>query len=397
VTTKIPYQLLKNATPGSIFIWNAAGTPTPLAAGAANTVLTSAGAGATPTFSAVGGVGTDALFTSEIFVDTVGFTAGTSTTVTLASPPSTEDFLIVFFDGAVQQRDQYSLSGAIITFTSAIPALTAKIEVYKLSGGVTTVALTGPVTSVGNATTIASGVVTLANMANVATSTVFYRKTAGTGSPEVQTLATLKTDLDLTGTNSGDQTNITGNAGTATALQTARTIDGISFNGTANITVIAPATNAATSKATPVDADVMPLADSAAAFVLKKLSWANIKATLQTYFDTLYYPTAGLQFESADQTITSGGSLTIAHGLGYTPIWNNIWLVCQTAELGYTAGDIVLWTTGGNNRGVSFVVDDTNAYVRYGSAVNVFELNNKTTGATASATNANWKMRFVLE
>lgn len=48
--------------------------------------------------------------------------------------------------------------------------------------------------------------VTLAKMDDVATSTVFYRKTAGTGVPEVQTLATLKTDLGLTGTNSGDQT-----------------------------------------------------------------------------------------------------------------------------------------------------------------------------------------------
>ena len=42
---------------------------------------------------------------------------------------------------------------------------------------------------------------------------------------------------NLSGTNTGDQTNITGNAGTATALQTARTIGGVSFDGTANITV----------------------------------------------------------------------------------------------------------------------------------------------------------------
>lgn len=40
-----------------------------------------------------------------------------------------------------------------------------------------------------------------------------------------------------TGTNTGDQTTVTGNAGTATALQTARTIGGVSFDGTANITV----------------------------------------------------------------------------------------------------------------------------------------------------------------
>lgn len=43
----------------------------------------------------------------------------------------------------------------------------------------------------------------------------------------------------------------------------------------------------ATAKTTPVDADTMPLIDSAASNVLKKVTWANIKATLKTYFDSL--------------------------------------------------------------------------------------------------------------
>lgn len=42
-------------------------------------------------------------------------------------------------------------------------------------------------------------------------------------------------------------------------------------------------THAAASKATPVDADELPLADSAASFALKKLTWANLKATLATW------------------------------------------------------------------------------------------------------------------
>jgi len=45
---------------------------------------------------------------------------------------------------------------------------------------------------------------------------------------------------------------------------------------------------AAPSKATPVDADLLALVDSEASNVLKKLTWANVKATLKTYFDTLY-------------------------------------------------------------------------------------------------------------
>jgi len=43
------------------------------------------------------------------------------------------------------------------------------------------------------------------------------------------------------GVNTGDQTTITGNSGTATALQTARAINGVSFDGTSAITVPAAA------------------------------------------------------------------------------------------------------------------------------------------------------------
>jgi hypothetical protein len=42
-------------------------------------------------------------------------------------------------------------------------------------------------------------------------------------------------------------------------------------------------THAAGSKTTPVDADEIPLADSASSFNLKKLTWANLKATLATW------------------------------------------------------------------------------------------------------------------
>jgi len=48
--------------------------------------------------------------------------------------------------------------------------------------------------------------------------------------------------------------------------------------------------NSATGKTTPIDADYLGLMDSAGtpANILKKLSWANVKATLKTYFDGLY-------------------------------------------------------------------------------------------------------------
>jgi hypothetical protein len=81
--------------------------------------------------------------------------------------------------------------------------------------------------------TIDNGVVTLAKQADVASGTVFYRKTSGTGAPEVQTLATLKTDLGLTGTNSGDQTSIVGITGTKAEFNTAVTDGNIQWVGDA--------------------------------------------------------------------------------------------------------------------------------------------------------------------
>lgn len=47
--------------------------------------------------------------------------------------------------------------------------------------------------------------------------------------------------------------------------------------------IVAGATVAAAGKTTPIDADSIPLVDSAASNVLKKLTWANVKATLLTW------------------------------------------------------------------------------------------------------------------
>lgn len=52
---------------------------------------------------------------------------------------------------------------------------------------------------------------------------------------------TVSDDATVSGTNTGDQTSVTGNAGTATALQTGRLINGVLFDGTADITVTAAA------------------------------------------------------------------------------------------------------------------------------------------------------------
>jgi hypothetical protein len=142
-------------------------------------------------------------------------------------------------------------------------AMLANGAVANLSGtntGDQTITLTSDVTGSGTgsfATTIASGAVTLAKMANMATSSLIYRKTAGSGTPEVNTLATLKTDLGLTGTNSGDQTitltgDVTGSgtgsfAATIAALAvTNAKIANSTIDLTAKVTGILPAANGGT-------------------------------------------------------------------------------------------------------------------------------------------------------
>lgn len=82
------------------------------------------------------------------------------------------------------------------------------------------------------------------------------------------------------------------NAGTTNVHFTATDetkLDGIEAAAdVTDATNVGSSIHGATAKATPVDADTVPLIDSAASNVLKKVTWANVKATLKTYFDSLY-------------------------------------------------------------------------------------------------------------
>ena len=62
-------------------------------------------------------------------------------------------------------------------------------------------------------------------------------------------------------------------------------------------------------KTTLVDADSMAILDSANSNALKKVTWANIKATLKTYFDTLYSGKIASLLE--DLTPQLGGDLDV--------------------------------------------------------------------------------------
>jgi hypothetical protein len=208
-----------------------------------------------------------------------------------------------------------------------------------------------------------------------------------------------KTKLsNLSGTNTGDQTTVTGNAGTATALQTSRNIDGQAFNGTADITVIAPGTHAATSKATPVDADEIPLVDSAASNVLKKLTWANLKATIKSYYDAVTSTLTNKDLTSGTNTFPTFNQNTTGSAAKWTTARNLAGnSVDGSANVTFANKVIVQGTTDAGLSAAQFLGALSTGIVKNTTTTGVLSiavagdfptLNQNTTGSAATLTTA---------
>lgn len=107
---------------------------------------------------------------------------------------------------------------------------------------------------------------------------------------------------------------------------------------------VGPQTNTSASKATPVDADELPLADSAATFGLKKLTWANLKATLVTYFNTLFTKLDGSNATGTWSINTSGNAATATNATNAPTSANNL---VRAVDL--QAQTVTAFTTGGTS------------------------------------------------
>ena len=151
-----------------------------------------------------------------------------------------------------------------------------------------------------------------------------------------------KTKLSaITGTNTGDQTTITGNAGTATKLAVSKSINGIAFDGSADITVpaaagtltgiVAIANGGTNSTAVATAGGIGYGTGTAHAYTGAGTSgqllssngagvpsWVTPSTTATAYSGTLPGANGGTGVANTDKTITLGGNLTTSGAFATT-------------------------------------------------------------------------------
>jgi hypothetical protein len=114
---------------------------------------------------------------------------------------------------------------------------------------------------------------------------------------------------------------------------------------------LASPTFTASDKATPVDADSVLLADSAAAGILKKLTWANLKAAIKTYLSGVSFPIGSTTPSTvAATTLSATGKLTVgAKAILEAPAWDTGYLALRHSALAETAATSALFQSAGGS------------------------------------------------
>ena len=210
----------------------------------------------------------------------------------------------------------------------------------------------------------------------------------------------------ITGTNTGDQVNITGNAGTATKLQTSRTINGIAFDGSADITLPTPASGIPYTGATQAvdlgafNLTVMTVNGITLGRGLNGNTDSNIaigKDVLRSVTGGSYLTAVGheaLYSNTTGYNNTAIGSAALkanTSGLANTSIGSNSLQSNTTANFVTAVGNHALRynTTGGNNTAVGSGALEFNTTGELNSALGYDALKNNTTGSRNTSTGVN--------
>lgn len=131
----------------------------------------------------------------------------------------------------------------------------------------------------------------------------------------------------------------------------------------------------------------------------KDISPADVRGMVKDMQDSHFNPLSD-RFTSSNQTITAAGLLTIAHGLGATPVRFDFYLDCQITEGNWAVNDKMYpssTTLGSDNRGHTIYADSTNVYIRFGNQAKTYRGLDKSTGSRFDMTNANWNFVVIAE
>ena len=127
-------------------------------------------------------------------------------------------------------------------------------------------------------------------------------------------------------------------------------------------------------------------------------------AGAKTFSSAVTIPAAngisGLTITTSQTTPLPGvaTAMSYTHGLGVIPVSAELEIVCLTAELGYSIGDVVTPFTTPNASYVSpFSILKNSTIVRAATGNSVaFNVINNSTGVATACTAANWAWRFKV-
>jgi len=406
-----------------------AGTTTVTFPATTGTVITTGDSGTVTNTMLAGSIATSKItgLATSATTDTTSATNITSGTLPNARLVSVPDSALA----TISTAGKVSNSATTATNANTASAIVARDASGNFTAGTITASLTGNVTgnvtgtsgsTTGNAATVTNGVYTTdtgtvtntmlaGSIADTKLSTI---STAGKVSNSATTAASANTasaivardasgnftagtiTANLVGNVTGTITGgITGNAATATALATARTINGVSFDGSANVTVHTAGTGISISGAS-VAVDTSTIATKAYADSAASAAAAAIVASAPAALDTLNELATALGNDASFATTTAtslGNRLrvdTAAQGLTGTQQSNartNLGLATVASSGAYSdlsgkptnvssfTNDSAYITTAGARSAVSFTAG-SGAY-------------NSTTGAFTIPTNTN--------
>lgn len=170
-------------------------------------------------------------------------------------------------------------------------------------------------------------------------------------------------------------------AGSALTLATPRNINGVAFDGSANITVAAAAgTLTGATLASGVTASSLTSAGATMNLVGGAAGALTIGGNIT-------------RFESAELNCPSGTALlSAAHGGSRAPDTVAALLRCKTTEGGWAVGDEINMTMDDANRAVQPSANATTAYMNYVATAAVAPSIRNTSGTLIAVTPANWKV-----